>query len=169
MQRKGRQRCKRDIDTVGMHNRSVMIIKTLKEEKVNWKLPRSSACLVKSKQTSSQKRTLLIPRERKKKGCQKVFSLTTCQSSFLESTAFAWLISSLMVSLSKCNPLGRGFPIYPGTPGESLLSLRPVQAHRELGEVALPLLSPTFFLNEEAIKINGMRCSFSANSQWQPL
>lgn len=60
MQRKGRQRCKRDIDTVGMPNRSVMIIKTLKEEKVNGKLPQFAACLVKSKQISPQKRTLLI-------------------------------------------------------------------------------------------------------------
>lgn len=43
-----------------MPNRSVMIIKTLKEEKVNGKLPQFAACLVKSKQISPQKRTLLI-------------------------------------------------------------------------------------------------------------
>lgn len=67
MQRKGRQRCKRDIDTVGMPNRSVMIIKTLKEEKVNGKLPQFAACLVKSKRTSAKKRTSLILTGGKKK------------------------------------------------------------------------------------------------------
>lgn len=50
-----------------MPNRSVMIIKTLKEEKVKGKLPQFAACLVKSKQTSPQKRTLLILAEKKKK------------------------------------------------------------------------------------------------------
>lgn len=67
MQRKGRQRCKRDIDTVGMPNRSVMIIKALKEEKVNVRLPQFAACLVKSKQISPQKRTLLVLVGKKKK------------------------------------------------------------------------------------------------------
>lgn len=38
-----------------------------------------------------------------------------------------------------------------------------VQVHAELAEVAL---SPAFFQNEEVIKINGMRCSSSTNSQW---
>lgn len=72
MQRKGRQRCKKDIDTVGITNRSVIIIKTLQEGKVNGKLPQFAACLVKSKQISPQKRTLLILAEQKTKQNKKL-------------------------------------------------------------------------------------------------
>lgn len=44
-----------------------MIIKTLKEEKVNGKLPQFAACLVKSKRTSAKKRASLILKGEKKK------------------------------------------------------------------------------------------------------
>lgn len=49
-----------------MPNRSVMIIKTLQEEKVSGKLPQFAACLVKSKQISPQKLTLLVLRKNKR-------------------------------------------------------------------------------------------------------
>lgn len=119
MQRKGRRRCKKDIDTVGMPNRSVMIIKVLKEEKVNVGSPRHATCLFESKHISPHGHTVMVLVGRK--SWQQIFCLNNHQGSVScqHQVGVPWLFSHfLVVEMQRVLEM----PVQPGRAGCSLMA-----------------------------------------------